>query len=165
MIKKKMASIQLLAAVCVLAALLLGTLAGCSSNESQVAVDIEPEAAAQTILEGVTFRDTLVKAEGGAAENYYRLDDSIAEYAIYISGSGGTAEEIAVLKAADSGKVADVKAIAERRVENLKLQFENYVPEEMVKLGDPVLVTKGDTVILVLADDSAAAKKVVESLG
>lgn len=150
-------------ALAALTALLL-LLAGCGASGGSQATELEPDAAAQSILENVTFRDTLVKAEGGAAENYYRLSGDVAAYAIYVSGSGATAEEIAVLKAADPAQLDAVKAIAEKRVENLKFQFENYVPQEMVKLGDPVLISRGDVVILVIADDSSQAQKAVDAL-
>lgn len=138
--------------------------AGCAPRESEPEVDIDPAVAAQTILDGVSFQDTLVKAEGGAAEMYYKLDDSVTDYAIYISGSGATAEEVAVLKVADAADRTKAEEIVNARVEDLKFRFEDYVPAEMVKLGDPVIVSKGDTVILVLADDSVVAKKVVDGL-
>lgn len=146
-----------------LAAALLFT--GCSSQGgSAEAKNVEPAAAADAILNEVEFRDSLVKAEDGAAEGLgYRLDDTIADYAIYISGSGATAEEIAVLKVAEGAGTDDAKKILEKRVEDLKFRFEDYVPEEMVKLNDPVIVTGGNVAILVLADDSAAAKKAAEA--
>lgn len=148
-----------------LAAALAGMmlLAGCSARGGAAAANVNPAAAAEAILSEVTFRDSLVKAEDGAAESFYRLDDTIADYAIHISGSGATAEEVAVLKVAEGASTDDAKAIIEKRVEDLKFKFEDYVPEEMVKLNDPVIVTGGDVVILVLADDTAAAKKAAEA--
>lgn len=145
-----------------LAALLL-LVTGCASRGGE-AVDIDPAAAAQTILDNVAFKDTLVKAEDGAAEMYYKLDDTITDYTIYISGSGATAEEIAVLKTASADDAKKAESIVNARIEDLKFRFEDYVPAEMVKLGDPVIVRKGNAVILVIADDAAAAKKVVDGL-
>jgi hypothetical protein len=137
-------------------------LAGCS--ERGAATDKEtppPDTVAQAVLDSVTFRDSLIKAEGDVAANYYKLDDTIIEHAIYISGSGATAEEIAILKVADQEDLENAKAILEKRIENLKLQFESYVPGEMVKLENPVILTEGDLAILVLADDQAAAETAV----
>ena len=135
---------------------------GCS--EKKEALNIVPEDAAQTILENVTFRDMLLKAEGDVVSNYYTLDDSIAEHAVYVSGSGATAEEVAVLKVTDPAKLSDAKAILEKRVEELKRRFADYVPAEMTKLENPVLVTQGDVAVLILADDADQAKKVADSL-
>ncbi|MCL2055956.1 MAG: DUF4358 domain-containing protein [Oscillospiraceae bacterium] len=121
----------------------------------------DPGTVAAAILESVEFRDNLIKAEGEVAENFYRLDSSVDSYAIYISGSGATAEEIAVLKVAGTDKTADAKAILEMRVDELKRRFEDYVPGEMVKLDQPVIITEGVWAILVLADDQSAARSAV----
>lgn len=139
---------------------------GCSSGHDTPAttVDIQPDAAAQTILEQVPFRDTLVKAEGGAEENLYRLDDSIADYAIYVSGSGATAEEVAVLKLAEGATADDAREIIENRIEKLTVSFQDYVPGELVKLQDPVIAEQGNAVILVLSDDNDAAQAAIDGL-
>jgi hypothetical protein len=140
-------------------------LAACSGRGADANANKEtppPDTVAQAVLDSVTFRDSLIKAEGDVAANYYKLDDIISEHAIYISGSGATAEEIAVLKVADAKDVETAKAILEKRIENLKLQFESYVPGEMVKLENPVILTQGDLAILVLADDQNAAEGVVK---
>ena len=79
----------------------------------------------------------------------------------YIS-SGATAEEIAVFEAADKAAADRLYKAAQERVENQKTAFEDYVPAEMTKLGNPVLVKKGSFVVLCVADDAAAAKKIVD---
>jgi hypothetical protein len=135
-------------------------LAGCSSRGADQETP-PPDTVAQAVLDQVTFRDSLIKAEGDVAANYYKLDDTILEHAIYISGSGATAEEVAVLKVADTKDLEDAKAILEKRIEELKLRYESYVPAEMVKLGSPVMITQGDLAILVLADDQSAAEEAV----
>lgn len=139
------------------------TAAGCSSRGGAVA-DINPDAAAQTILEQVEFQAELTKADQGAAENYYKLDDTVVEYAIYINSGTVPAEEVAVIKVKDEASRESAEKIINKRLEDLRFQFEDYHPEELVKINDPVIVSKGDAVILVLADDTAAAKKVVDGL-
>lgn len=136
-------------------------LAGCSKKEPVV---IQPEEAAQAIQEQVEFKDSLVQADETAAAMFYRLDDSVAEHAIYISGSGATAEEVAVLKVQEGHEASEVEAIVNKRVEDLKFNFENYRPEEMAKLENPIIVTQGGVVFFVSADSPAAARKAVDSL-
>lgn len=163
MVKKNAVQLKIrLALLLMIAPLLFSGCGGGQGGES--VVQVNPDTAAQAILNEVTFRDTLVKAEDGAADSFYKLDDSVAGYAIYISGSGATAEEIAVLEVEEGYSLSDVQAILDKRVETLKRQFVDYVPEEMVKLEDPVIVAKGNVAILVLADDSAAAKKAVDGV-
>lgn len=149
---------QKLAAALIAFALLF---TGCSGGGG-AAADIDPDAAARKIIDAVEFRDTLVKAEDGAAESFYKLDDTITGYAIYISGSGATAEEVAVLKVDDPKNVESALAVLNKRVEDLIFRFQDYVPAEMTKLNDPVMFGSGNLAVLVLADDREAAKKAAE---
>jgi hypothetical protein len=139
-----------------LAALLL--LAGCGGPET---TDIIPADAAAAILEAVAFRDTLVEAEGDVAKEWYDLDENVSDFAIYISGSGATAEEVAVIK---TSNLAAAEATVKKRVEDLIFRFKDYVPAEMTKLNDPVIVSKADIVILILADDLAAAQAAADAI-
>lgn len=75
-----------------------------------------------------------------------------------------TAEEIAVFQASSSDAVENIKKAIDTRLEDLKLAFENYVPGEMTKINNPVLVTKGTTVVLVLADDTASVSDQINEL-
>lgn len=140
-------------------AIALVMLAGCGGK-----ADIEPDAAAQTIQEKVEFKDSLVKADDAAAAVFYRLDDTITDYAIYISGTGASAEEIAVLKVADSADLETAEAIVNKRLEDLTFNFKNYRPEEMTKLENPVIIAQNNVVVFVVAEDTAAATKAVKSL-
>ena len=60
--------------------------------------------------------------------------------------------------------VENIKKAIDTRLEDLKLAFENYVPGEMTKINNPVLVTKGTTVVLVLADDTASVSDQINEL-
>lgn len=139
-------------------------LTGCSGGSGSDVANVMPADAAATLMDQLTFPEELILAENGAAENYYRLDDTISDYAIYISGSGGTANEVAVLKVADPKNLDNAKSILQKRVDDLAFQFEDYVPAEMVKIKDPVIVAKGEVAILILSDDPAAAKKAANDL-
>lgn len=131
---------------------------GCSGGSG---ADIAPADAARTILDNVTFRDTMVETPEAVVKEWYELDENVESFAVYKSGSGATAEEVAVIRTSD---VKTARAAVEKRVENLKYMFEDYVPAEMTKLNDPVIEAKNGVVILVLADDSSQAQKAVDGL-
>lgn len=132
-------------------------LAGCSGG----AQTVEPAKATEAILNGVRFRDELIEAQGDVAREWYNLDDKVKDFAIYVSGSGATAEEVAVIRSDD---VKTAKATIEKRVADLEFRFKDYVPSEMTKLSDPVIITKGDVAVLVLCDDPESARKIVDGL-
>lgn len=151
-----------------LAALLLALtltllLAACGGGEEKAA-DIDPDQLAQSIMEQVSFKDSLARVEGDLAKEWYFLDDKVTDHAIYIDGTGASAQEIAVLKAADAADAAHLEQIMQDRLETLAFYFENYVPAEMQKINNPVIVTKGNVVVMVLHDDVAAAESALDSL-
>ena len=152
---------KVMSVVCVLALLL--TLTACGGSDSQ------PQKSAAEIADAIystqTFRDTLNAIDADMLGDYYRIDAAdLTDSKVYVSGSFSTAEEIAVFQASSSDAVENIKKAIDTRLEDLKLAFENYVPGEMTKINDPVLITKGTTVVLVLADDTAAVSDQVNEL-
>ena len=152
---------KVMSVVCVLALLL--TLTACGGSDSQ------PQKSAAEIADAIystqTFQDTLNAIDSDMLGDYYRIDAAdLTDSKVYVSGSFSTAEEIAVFQASSSDAVENIKRAIDTRLEDLKLAFENYVPGEMTKINDPVLITKGTTVVLVLADDTAAVSDQVNEL-
>lgn len=148
------------AALIIALTFILAAFAGCSGGKD-TSTDIVPATAAATLLNEITFKDTLVEVPGDVAKEWYRFDDNVTDFAIYKSGSGATAEEIAVIKTSD---LKTAEATVQKRVDDLEFSFKDYVPAELTKINDPVIVSKGDIVVLVLADDSSAAQKSVDAL-
>ena len=152
---------KVMSVVCVLALLL--TLTACGGSDSQ------PQKSAAEIADAIystqTFQDTLNAIDADMLGDYYRIDAAdLTDSKVYVSGSFSTAEEIAVFQASSSDAVENIKKAIDTRLEDLKLALENYVPGEMTKINDPVLITKGTTVVLVLADDTAAVSDQVNEL-
>ena len=146
----------LLAAVMIISILALG----CSAKETK---DIDIGGLAQSVLDNVAFKDELTAVDDFTINNLYDMDeDLITSQIVYVS-SGATAEEVAVFECADKDGTARVKEAAEQRITDMEEGFADYIPEEMAKLKDPVLMTYGRYVILCIADDSADARSVIDT--
>ena len=76
--------------------------------------------------------------------------------------NGATAEEIAVITVSDKENVSKVEEAVKARIESQKEGFENYVPEELTKLSDPVIRTVGNTVIVCVSDHNDQAEKIID---
>ncbi len=153
----------------IVGALLVATmvvLAGCGGNKQQAAVDIVAADAAATLVEQGGFSDTkaLISLSDNLVDSFYAMNDAVKEYAIYIDGSGGTAREVAVLKTADAKDIAKAREVLNSRLETLKREFQNYRPEEMKKIDNPVIVEQGNVVFMVLSDDPQKAEQAIMSL-
>lgn len=152
---------KVLSIVCAFVFLLTLTACGGSSSEVQKSAS----EIADAIYNTQTFQDTLNAIDADMLGDYYRIDAAdLSDSKVYVSGSFSTAEEIAVFQASSSDAVENIKKAIDTRLEDLKLAFENYVPDEMTKINNPVLVTKGTTVVLVLADDTASVSDQINEL-
>lgn len=152
---------KLLLVVCVFSLLLALTACGDSSSQVQKSA----EEIADEIYQTQTFQDSLTALDADMLSDYYRIEDSTLDSAkVYVSGTFSTAEEIAVFQASSQDAVDAIQKAIDTRLEDLKLAFENYAPDEMEKINNPVRVTKGTTVVLVLADDTSAVSDKVDEL-
>ena len=82
--------------------------------------------------------------------------------ALYV-GTGATAEEISVWQGKDANAAKNIQNAVNTRIENQKKSFVDYNPEEMPKLENPVVVAKGNYVVLCLSSDNDNAKQVIDS--
>ncbi|QHI72819.1 DUF4358 domain-containing protein [Aminipila terrae] len=112
------------------------------------------------IVKNTQFKDYMSKVDNDIFFSLYNLNKDLVDDAVLYSSTGATAEEVAVIKAVD-GKTEDVVKACKDRIQAQKEGFENYVPEELDKLSKPVIKTFGNTVVLVVCNDSDAADKLL----
>ena len=141
--------------------LCVSAFAGCSPS----AKEIDTANLYNSLKSDLTFKDELIDMDMSAITNFYFFSDEsvIKEALVCKSASGATAEEIAVITVKSASDVESVKAAVEMRVEDLAFNFENYVPAEMEKIENAVIVTSGCTIILAVVDASADAQTIIDS--
>lgn len=132
--------------------------AGCSSKP----VTLDVEKAGETISKEVPFTDQITHLDKAAAVKLYDLkDEDVKSVSLYV-GTGATAEEISVWEGKDEAAAKTIKSAVDQRIDNQKESFVDYNPQEMPKLENPVVVTKGNYVVLCLSGDNEKAKQVIE---
>ncbi|RGH70566.1 DUF4358 domain-containing protein [Ruminococcus sp. AM31-15AC] len=123
---------------------------------------VDVTAVADKLKDGIEFKDELAELDEAKIEKIIGISaDSYTKAKVYVSSSGGTAEEIDCFEAKDADSAKAITDTLTARVESQKKVFENYVPEEMTKLNDPVLVTNGNYVYLCLSNDNDKAKEII----
>lgn len=116
---------------------------------------------AMDLVAGVEFKDQLSSMSEQAFYALYAIEPlDVSGFAVY-AGSGATAEEVAVIEAADADSADVVEEAVQGRIVAQRDGFENYVPEELTKLADPVMVRNGNYVILCVSDDNAKAREII----
>lgn len=122
----------------------------------------DPEAVVDEILSSVEM-STMAKVEDDRIGNYLEMDMSTVEsYSMYICGSGGFADEVAVflMKSEDASQA--VVDSAKARVESRSIDFKDYNPDEYDKLQNALIKTKGRYVLFVVSGDNDTAEGIFD---
>ncbi len=139
--------------------LILAMLCACG-QKGEVALNVEEMA--EALQSGITFKDQMNEVELPIFYALYNLSEEEVKNAVMVGSTGATAEEIAVVEATSADAAKKVKDAVSERVAFQRSGFENYVPQELEKLEDPVIVTKGNYVILCVSDDDQKAQEIID---
>ena len=122
--------------------------------------EIDMEAFASDMLDGVPFGGEMTKAGDGITARLFGLGEGeVRNGIVYTCGSA--ADEFAAFET-DSPEAAQKLAEKLReRVETKKLDFEGYRPEEMPKLENAVVISDGCFAAMCVTNDSDAARTVI----
>ena len=104
-------------------------------------------------------------------EELYALDESVAQ-GLYgtdadtrcwvRAGTGATAEELAVFETKDADAAAALVQKLEARNADRIESYSSYIPEEVPKLENAVILSGGRYVVLCVAKDASAVREAAE---
>lgn len=141
----------------VLAALTLAlALAGCGGKKPFVVDDV-----VEGLNGSAAFSETLERLEWNVFVRYYGLDGDALTDGVAYGSTGATAEEFAVLVFENDEAAEEGRAALERHVADQMEANRDYRPGDMPKLEKAVLERRENTVLLLVANDYAAAEKIV----
>ena len=180
--RKKTNKIKMLAALSVLTITASTVLYGCGGNKDTKKSSVKSESTASMsktsskaamadvtkvadrLKNEIKYDDKLVEPEEETLEILYPtlMKDKIKAKKVYVSSSGGTAEEIAAFEANDEEAAKDIETKLNERIEIQKASFKNYVPEELKRLDNAFVIRKGTCIYLSVSADSDKAKSIIE---
>lgn len=136
-------------------------LAACSRQSAPVTWDLTD--LTDRLLSEITYTDALDEMAPDLMSYLYADIDpaDVSNQIIYIS-SGSTAEEIAAFKAIDEEAAGRILAGLQTRINDQIDSFTDYVPAEVKRLEDAVLVQNGVYVILSVSGDPETAKEILK---
>lgn len=106
---------------------------------------------------------TQVTSENLIANTYGFESDEYSDLAIYLKSSGVEMDEITIVKAADSSKVAGIKEKLENHLNNQLVSTKDYLPEQYAIIEKCSVVTKGDYVCLIISENAEEMVKIFEN--
>ena len=109
----------------------------------------------------ITYVDSLNTLSDAMIQKIYGIaPEKYTSGRVYIGGVS-TAEEIACFDAVDEAAAAEIKTACENRIAAQIKSVESYNPNELPKLQDPVLVVKGNSVLMCLSNDNDKANSII----
>ena len=131
-------------------------------KEKDKNIEINIEDLASKIAETNAFEDKLEKVDSEMImENYNFSSDEIEKLVSY-QGSGASSEEIVILQVKDKSKLDSVKEKINTRLQERKEAFESYLPKEVGKIENNILIVKGNYVILCIYNDNKQVNNILK---
>lgn len=135
---------------------------GCSSGAKDVSVD----EVADSLAQNVTYAEQLNELEPEAVERAFRVDPADISAVDAYLGSGATVDEVSVWEGTDDSAAERIEQTLKDRLESRKADYSDYMPDEVPKLENAILVRQGKYVVLCVTADAENAQKLIdEALG
>ena len=130
------------------------------NEEDGTPKDVDIDALAQQIVEGVSFDDALAEIDDSMISMLYNIEGYTD--AVLYKGSGATAEEVAIFQMGSSDDAKTALEQAQAHIQSQIDSYESYIPEEVSRLEDAVVRQDGSYVSVVVSADAAAAEKMLD---
>lgn len=139
-------------------------LTGCSKDSSNL---VEPELSTNEMVDKMLEKveqPMLMELPADQVKALYHLDpEKLEEYSIRIPMMNVKTNEVAILKVKNADDVPEVEEAVKQRAEDVKKQFETYLPDQYENAKNYQLVTKGNYVLFVISEDADELVKVYDS--
>lgn len=139
--------------------LLLVGLMACNSVSADLS-NVSAAKMADSVKESITFVDDMFNIKNDMVPDFYNLPDGVTELKVFMSSSGATAEELAIFKCDNAETAEAVVKACEKRIEALKEKFEDYIPDELIKIENAVIEKRDVFVMFVCADSTEQAEEI-----
>lgn len=145
------------AAAALLAAALVFALAACGQEKEP---ELNIDEFGEELYAAGTFGEQLYALDESVAQGLYGVD---AQTRCWVrAGSGATAEELAVFETEDSQAASALAEKLQARNSDRIESYSSYIPGEVPKLENAVIISGGCYVVLCVATDASAVKELAE---
>lgn len=116
---------------------------------------------ADDVMASGAFSEELEELEQDMAVTLYGVDGNALEAVKAYHSSGASAEEVAVFRFLDEHGASEAKPALELYLSDRVESYADYLPGEVPKLESAICEQKGNTILLLVADDLEAAQTVL----
>lgn len=132
------------------------TFSGCGEKQP-----LNKDAVREDILKNVTFEVELEKVGDNAVSVMFTLEDGVT--AEIYKGSSVYPDQFGIFTAPDSAKAKATKKMLEEYKQSLLTDYSHYNAEQLSKIEDAVIYTRGNDVVFVICDQNDKAKEIINT--
>lgn len=107
------------------------------------------------------YEDNLSEIDKDSIIKKYNFNEQKIKNIVSYVGTGATAEEILIIELLDKKDIEETKQIIETKIDERKLDFQNYLPKEVSKLENYYLISKGNYIILCISNNYNKADEII----
>lgn len=134
--------------IVILIIVVIGVIVVFTNDNKGITIDIND--LSKDIIENIEFEDELNKVDNETASKLYDINDFTSQ-SVYMS-SGATSEEIAIFEFEDKEVCKVALEKANKRIEEQKQNFKDYMPKEMKKLENAMIKNKNQYLIVCITN-------------
>lgn len=147
--------------IALMALVLVFSFAACGGQEK---VELDLDAIGAEISKAGLFLDTeLQPVAAESIAGMVGLDSSLYVSAQYYMGAGATGEEWGLFECADAKSAESLVAQLETHRDDLLSTYESYAPDAVPRIENAVIMSKGQYVVFITAEQYEQAQKLAES--
>lgn len=124
-------------------------------------INLDVKKLEEELISSQIFEDDLNSIERESIIKKYDFDSQKIKNINSYVGTGATAEEILIIELFDKNDIEEIEKIIETKIEERKENFQNYLPEEVFKLENYYLESKGNYIILCISNDYDKAEEII----
>lgn len=128
-----------------------------TNKDKDITIDINK--ISKDIMENIKFEDELNKVDKDTVAKLYDINNATSQL-VYMS-SGATAEEIAIFEFKDKEECKIALEKANKRIEEQKQNFKDYMPKEMKKLENAIIKNKNKYLIVCITNNQGEIEKIL----
>lgn len=150
--------VELIVVIAIFAILIIMTIVRKNHNNN---IQINIKDLAQRIVKSSSFDDSLEKVDSELTINKYGFLPELIEEIVSYQGSGASSEEVVILKVKDLNDVNNERKIIEDNLKEKRDAYASYMPEEVSKIDNRILIEKGNYLILCISKDYDTVNKII----
>lgn len=124
-------------------------------------INLDVKKLEEELISSQIFEDDLNSIDRESIIKKYDFDSQKIKNINSCVGTGATAEEILIIELFDKNDIEEIEKIIETKIEERKENFQNYLPEEVFKLENYYLESKGNHIILCISNDYDKAEEII----